>query len=169
MSNIINWFSTSSHFKFFLKIALHWRKCYYYKCSNSISKDNKISLKKYSIMPNITVNVSLYGSIARFGNGLQVAQINIELEAGSYLSTLLAELKIPEKERGYVFINSVLNGVPGLPTESDAPLQDGDHVGIFSVDRLWPYQYRDGIRMSKSLKKAMEQHGAMHHSYDTDQ
>ena len=116
-------------------------------------------------MSNITVNVSLYGSIARFGNGLNVAQINVELEPGSYKSNLLAKLGIPDDERGYVFINSILCDVPGLTTESDLPFKDGDHIGIFSVDRLWPYQYRDGIRMSEGLKRAMEQHGAMHHSY----
>jgi len=119
--------------------------------------------------PTITINVSLYGTIARFGNGLNVAQIDVEIEPGMYLSGLLAKLGIPESERGYVFINSVLSGVPGLTTESDAPFKNGDHVGIFSVDRLWPYQYRDGIRMSEGLKKAMAEHGAMHHSYNANQ
>lgn len=117
-------------------------------------------------MSPITVNVSLYGTIARFGNGRHVAQIDVLLEPGAYKSHLLAQLGIPAEERGYVFINSVLCDVPGLDTESDGPLKDGDHVGIFSVDRLWPYQYRDGIRMSERLKQAMAQHGAMHHSYD---
>jgi hypothetical protein len=117
-------------------------------------------------MSMIKVNVNLYGAIARFGNGLHVAQVNVELEPGSYKSNLLAKLGIPENERGYVFINAVLCDVPGLVTESDEPLKNGDHVGIFAVDRLWPYQYRDGIRMSEGLKKAMAQHGAMHHSYD---
>ncbi len=118
-------------------------------------------------MSTIKVNVSLYGAIARFANGLQVAQLDVSLDTGSYKSDLLTKLGIPESERGYVFINSVLCDVPGLVTESDEPLKDGDHIGIFSVDRLWPYQYRDGIRMSAGLKKAMEQHGAMHHSYDS--
>jgi len=120
-------------------------------------------------MPNITINVSLYGTVARFGNGVHVAQINVEIEPGTYLSGLLAKLGISEQERGYVFINSVLCNVPGLTTESDGPFKDGDHVGIFSVDRLWPYQYRDGVRMSEELKKALAQHGAMHHSYNTNQ
>lgn len=118
-------------------------------------------------MSYITVNVSLYGSLARIGNGRYVAQINVELEPGSYKSVLISKLGIPDSERGYVFINNVLSDAPGLNTESDGPLRDGDHVGIFSVDRLWPYQYRDGIRMSNNLKKAMAEHGAMHHSYDT--
>lgn len=117
-------------------------------------------------MTPITVNISLYGSIARFGNGKHVAQIDVALKPGSCLSHLLAQLGIPAEERGYVFINSVLCDVPGLNTESDGPLKSGDHVGTFSVDRLWPNQYRDGVRMSEALKKAMEQHGAMHHSYN---
>jgi hypothetical protein len=119
-------------------------------------------------MSTIQVNVNLYGAIARFGNGKHVAQLKVELEPGTYKSDLLKKLGIPESERGYTFINAVLCDVPGLVTESDEPLKDGDHIGIFSVDRLWPYQYRDGIRMSVGLKKAMEQHGAMHHSYDSN-
>ncbi len=64
-----------------------------------------------------------------------------------------------------MFINAVLCDVPGLTTGGDQVLNTGDHVGIFSVDRIWPYQYRDGIVMSEALKKALEIHGPMHHSY----
>jgi hypothetical protein len=77
----------------------------------------------------------------------------------------LNHLGIPEEERGYLFINAVLCDVPGLVTSSTESLHDGDHVGIFSVDRIWPYQYRDGIRMSQSLREALRERGAMHHSY----
>jgi hypothetical protein len=116
-------------------------------------------------MPIIHVNVSLYGSIARFGNGRHIAQLEIAFEPGAHTSDLLNQLGIPEAERGYLFINSVLCEVPGLSTGSGELLHDGDHVGIFSVDRLWPYQYRDGIPMSPSLKKLLTSREAMHHSY----
>lgn len=117
------------------------------------------------MMTTIKVNVSLYGSIARFGNGKHVAQVDIDLEPGTRVPELLSKLGIPEDERGYLFINAVLSEVPGLATSPGETLHDGDHVGIFSVDRLWPYQYRDGIVMSSSLKELLGSSGAMHHSY----
>jgi hypothetical protein len=116
-------------------------------------------------MPPITVEVALYGTLARFGGGTHVAQIELELEPGSGKADLLASLGIPEDEKGFVFINAVLCDVPGLTTELDKPLKDGDHLGIFSTTHMWPYQYRDGIRMTENLTKALKEHGAMRHSY----
>ncbi len=109
--------------------------------------------------------MSLYGSLARFGGGRYVSQMDIELTPGSGKTELLAVLGIPEHERGYLFINAILCEVPGISTNANEILTDGDHVGIFSVDRLYPYQYRDGLPMSEGLKKALRVHGAMHHSY----
>lgn len=112
------------------------------------------------------INVSLYGSLARFGGGQYVAQVNVELTLGSGKVELLDYLGIPENERGYLFINAVLCEVPGISTEANELLNDGDHVGIFSIDRLYPYQYRDGLPVSRGLKEALKEHGAMHHSYE---
>jgi hypothetical protein len=114
---------------------------------------------------SIHVNVSLYGSLSRLGGGRHVAQLDIKLENRAKVQDLLTQLAVPEQERGYLFVNAVLYGVPGLPVGGEERLHDGDHVGIFSVDRVWPYQYRDGVRMSESLKKALGEHGAMHHTY----
>ena len=111
------------------------------------------------------INVSLYGSLARFGGGRHVAQLNIELHPDTGKAELLQQLGIPENERGYLFINAVLCEVPGISTGANEFLNHGDHVGIFSVDRLYPYQYRDGLPMSDGLRKTLEKHGAMHHSY----
>ena len=113
----------------------------------------------------MNVNVFLYGSLARFGSGKHVAQMNVELELNSGKAELLALLGIPKEERGYLFINAVLCEVPGMETGANESLSAGDHVGIFSIDRLWPYQYRDGVRMSAGLKMALQEHGAMHHFY----
>ncbi len=113
----------------------------------------------------LKVNVSLYGSLARFGGGRYVSQVDVELEPGSGKEDLLEYFGIPENERGYLFINAVLHEVPGVSTKANEPLKDGDHVGIFSVDRLYPYQYRDGLPMSEALKKALQENGAIHHSY----
>jgi hypothetical protein len=113
----------------------------------------------------IKVNVSLYGSLARFGGGRYVAQIDVELEAGSGKAELLNQLGIPQSERGYLFINAMLCEVPGVSTGANELLNDGDHVGIFSIDRLYPYQYRDGLPMSEGLRRTLQERGAMHHSY----
>jgi hypothetical protein len=111
------------------------------------------------------VNVSLYGSLARFGGGRHVAQFDVELPDGSGKADLVKQLGIPEQERGYLFINAMLCEVPGLSTGANESLKEGDHIGVFSADRLYPYQYRDGLPMSEGLKAALGVHGAMHHSY----
>jgi hypothetical protein len=114
----------------------------------------------------IKVNVSLYGSLARFGGGRYVAQKDIELADGSGKSEVLKQLGIPEEERGYLFINAMLCEVPGLSTGANELLKDGDHIGVFAVDRLYPYQYRDGLPMSEGLRETLKVRGTMHHSYN---
>lgn len=111
------------------------------------------------------VNVFLYGSLALFGGRRHVAQLSVELEADSGKVELLNQLGIPMEERGYLFINAVLCEVPGMTSGSNEQLKNGDHIGIFSVDRLYPYQYRDGLPMSDGLRKMLQERGAMHHSY----
>ncbi len=114
-------------------------------------------------MPRI--NISLYGSLARFGGGRYVAQVDVDLEQGAGKLELLRHFNIPEDERGYLFINAVLCEVPEISTGANELLNDGDHVGIFPVDRLYPYQYRDGLPISEGLRKTLKEYGAMHHSY----
>ena len=94
-----------------------------------------------------------------------MAEANLELEPGSRVSDLLSALGVPEAERGYLFVNAVLCELPGLSTGAGEILHDGDHVGIFSIDYMWPYQYRDGVVMSESLKQILKGHDAMHHTY----
>ena len=116
-------------------------------------------------MPNIKVDVCLYGSLARLAGGRHVGQVSLELEDGATKADVLERLHVPPQERGYLFINAMLCDVPGLETGERIPLLDGDHIGIFSIDRVWPYQYRDGVRMSEGLTAALQVHGAMHHNY----
>jgi hypothetical protein len=118
-----------------------------------------------NIVKTIQVHVSLYGSLARYQGGKHVAMTEVELPAGACKADLLAHLGIPNEERGYLFINAVLCDVPGLVTGEGQVLKNGDHIGVFSIDRIWPYQYRDGVRMSEELTEALKIHGAMHHSY----
>ncbi len=122
----------------------------------------------YTFFRMIRVNVSLYGSLARFGGGHYVAQVGVGLQPHSGKAELLDHLGIPKAERGYLFINAVLCEVPGMETGANETLNDGDHVGIFSIDRLWPYQYRDGVVMSDGLRAILEEKGAMHHSYQQE-
>ncbi len=113
----------------------------------------------------ITVNVSLYGSIAVYAGGKFIATINVELQEGETIGDLLRKLKVPVEEKGYLFVDHVLCDAPGLRASLDEKLCDGAHVGIFSTTHMWPYQYRDGIHMSQSLKEAMQSRGTMHNTY----
>ena len=111
------------------------------------------------------INVSIYGPLARRVGGRHIKQFDIDMPPRTSVSRLMGELGLPETDRGYLFINSVLCEVPGISTGSGEILRDGDHVGIFSKEYVWPYQYRDGIPMSESLKELLRTHGSLHHSY----
>ena len=118
-------------------------------------------------MTSINVNVALYGSLAQAVGRKHIANLDLDIAPGSSKADLIEDLGIVEEDIGYMFINSVLCGMPGLSVELDHSLQDGDHLGIFSTTHMWPYQYRDGINMTENLKKALREQGAMHHSYRT--
>lgn len=113
----------------------------------------------------ISVDVALYGSIARARGGKYVSKFQTELPVNASISDLLSRLCIHHNEKSFLFINSILCDMPGLNASLEEKLQDGDHVGIFSDGYMWPYQYRDGIRMSNSLKAALKTTGALHHAY----
>ncbi len=112
-----------------------------------------------------TINVTLYGDIAHYGSGKHIAIMDLDLPEGAVIDTLLQEISLPSTERGYLFVNAVLYDAPGLYASRNELLQEGAHIGIFSIRHMWPYQYRDGIRMSDSLKAAMEESGPMRNTY----
>ena len=118
---------------------------------------------QYKFMP--TINVTLYGDIAHYGSGKHIAIMDLDLPEGAVIDTLLQEISLPSTERGYLFVNAVLYDAPGLYASRNELLQEGAHIGIFSIRHMWPYQYRDGIRMSDSLKAAMEESGPMQNTY----
>lgn len=120
-------------------------------------------------LQTITVKVALYGALAANLGKRYVASGDIELPVNATVSDLLRKLSISDHDRGYLFINAVLHDVPGLYASAFQPLHPNDHVGIFSTTHMWPYQYRDGVRMSPALKKAMESHGVMHNVYNATQ
>jgi molybdopterin converting factor small subunit len=114
------------------------------------------------------IDIVLYGSIAKALGGKHIAKTDLEVELGTTLGEVIEKLGVNPDEKGYVFINSVLCDVPGLDASCNQVLEDGDHVGIFSLVYMWPYQYRDGARMSEALKQALGESGAMHHTYSED-
>ena len=111
------------------------------------------------------INVAIYGKLAHVCGGKHISILDLELDLNAHLGDLLTQLDIPMDETSFIFLDAVLCDVPGLNIHHDEPLKDGAHVGIFSTGYMWPYQYRDGVPMSKPLIKAMEEHGAMHHTY----
>ncbi len=113
----------------------------------------------------ITVDLALYGPVARAAGGHHVAQRTVRLKPGSTVRELAEGFGLDESETGYIFVNAVLCDVPGMNVSKDLRLHDGDHVGVFSLVHMWPYQYRDGVRMTEALREALRQRGAMHHSY----
>jgi len=113
----------------------------------------------------ITIDLAIYGSLAKHAGGKHIAQMEVELKSDARMKDLLEHFKIPPDEKSFVFINAVLCDVPGLNASANEQLQEGDHIGIFSHGYMWPYQYRDGMPMSDSLQEAMREFGAMHHTY----
>jgi len=115
----------------------------------------------------INVNTTIYGSLARLCGGKYIAQIQAELPRNAKISDLLQSLNISPEDKSYLFINAVLCDMPGLNASPEEELHDGDHVGIFSNGYMWPFQYRDGVHMSESLRATLLKTGVMHHTYAT--
>ena len=122
-------------------------------------------VRKRKPMASIVVDVALYGDIARCGGGTLVAQLKVDLPEGACVGDLLDKLGVADSARGYVFINAVLADMPGLNVVRPEPLHEGDHVGVFSILHMWPYQYRDGMPMTASLQAATRERGVLHHTY----
>lgn len=116
-------------------------------------------------MASMLIDVALYGNIAHYGGGSHVAQLKVELPPEACLGDLLDKLGLADNERGYVFINAVLADMPGLNVSRPEILHADDHVGLFAITHMWPYQYRDGVPTTERLKAAMRERGALHHSY----
>ena len=98
-------------------------------------------------METITVDVWLYGPLARYGGAAARkahANLQLELPAGSLLRDLLARLALPTEERGITFINGNLSAMPGLQPDLDHLLEEGDRVAFFHLQSMWPCQYRHG-------------------------
>ncbi len=111
-------------------------------------------------METITVDVWLYGPLARYGGaaaGKSHANLRPELPAGSRIRDLLAHLALPTEERGITFINGNLSAMPGLQPDLDHLLEDGDRVAFFHLKSMWPAQYRDGAALAPDLARTVTQ------------
>jgi sulfur carrier protein ThiS len=117
-------------------------------------------------MMAITIDVWLYGPLARYGGEQHRSYANrqVELPTGSRMQDLLKQLDLPTEERGITFINGDLSAMPGLQPDLDHPLKDGDRVAFFHLKSMWPAQYRDGAALAPGLAGAMAQKkGPFHH------
>ena len=115
----------------------------------------------------IKVNTTIYGSLARLCGGKYIAQVQAELPENAKVNDLLQSLNIAPEDKSYLFINAILCDMPGLNASSEEKLHEGDHVGILSNGYMWPFQYRDGVHMSDSLRTTLLETGVMHHTYAT--
>ncbi len=118
-------------------------------------------------MSSIKVTLTLYGPLAKFAGGKYIAQKNVNLKENAKIRDLMDSFNIPYDQKSYLFINNILSDMPGLNASLDEILTDSARVGIFSVQHIYPYQYRDGLPMSESLTKILAERegGAMHNIY----
>ncbi len=122
-------------------------------------------------MENITLDVWLYGPLARYGKEADqgsFAHLAVKLLQGSKMKDLLNYLGLPDEERGITFINGQLSAMPGLKPDLNHILQDGDRVGIFHMKSMWPFQYRHGVKATAEMEVAMLKGEAsfLHHTYE---
>ena len=116
-------------------------------------------------METISVDVWLYGPLARYGGeaaSKSYANLQPELLVGSRIRDLLEYLTMPTEERGITFINGDLCAMPGLQPDLDHVLEDGDRVAFFHLKSMWPFQYRDGAALAPGMARAMKEEGLFH-------
>lgn len=122
------------------------------------------------IMDTINVEVWLYGPIAKYaGEQSQgsFAELHPDLPAGSTVQDLLDLLGLPSEEKGITFINGSLAALPGLDSDRQVVLQDGDRVGISHRKSMWPFQYRFGASQTSEIKETFRGRSdrGIHHAY----
>jgi len=119
-------------------------------------------------MATITVNVRLYGPLARHGGNAtrrHHANLSVDLLMPCAVRDLLDYLELPTEERGITFINGHLSATPGLQPDLDHLLEDGDRVAFFHLKSMWPFQYRDGAARTPDLARAMDQKSRFFHHF----
>jgi hypothetical protein len=121
-------------------------------------------------VPNIKIDLWLYGVLARYGGDADqgsYANVQMRLPQGSTMADLLAHLGMPSEERGVTFISGQLSAMPGLQPDLVHVLLDGDRVALFDPKSMWPFQYRHGVAMIEEMSSVVaadKDHG-LHHTY----
>jgi len=118
----------------------------------------------------IKLEVWLYGSLARYGGVLSrgsYAQLHLEVPEGMTVGELCTRLGMSAEERGITFINGWLTAMPGVPADLERELKDGDRIGLFPPESMWPFQYRFGAPIDSELRAALRRRpeGAVHHTW----
>ncbi len=127
----------------------------------------------------MTVEVWLYGPVSRYGKEIDqdlvqdrrveasYGQLHLRLREGSTVTDLLEHLKLPPEEKGITFINGNLAAMPGVDTDRDVELHDGDRVGISHRRSMWPFQYRFGASLDETLRDSFRERKdrGIHHAY----
>ncbi|MGD9147853.1 MAG: MoaD/ThiS family protein [Anaerolineae bacterium] len=121
-------------------------------------------------METINVEVWLYGPIAKYaGEKSQgsFAELHPELPVGSTVQDLLDLLELPPEEKGITFINGSLAALPGLDSDREVVLKDGDRVGISHRRSMWPFQYRFGASQTDEIGETFRDRSdrGIHHAY----
>jgi molybdopterin converting factor small subunit len=71
------------------------------------------------------IEMSLYASLSRYApEGSRGKRFVLEITEGTKIGDLLTQLKVPKDAVKMIFLNGVHAG-------GDAPLKDGDRLGIF--------------------------------------
>ena len=121
-------------------------------------------------MTTVKIEVWLYGPLARYAGEQShgsYAQLHLELPAGSTLQDLVDHLGLEAEEKGITFVNGNLAALPGLDTDRDLVLHDGDRVGISHRRSMWPFQYRFGAHLTSRLQETFreQEDRGVHHAY----
>jgi hypothetical protein len=122
-------------------------------------------------LTEITVNVYLYGDLARYGGDVATfgfANLQVHLNEKTVVRDLLALLGMATEARGITFINGKLSAMPGLQPDLDHVLNDNDRVAFFDLKSMWPFQYRNGATMIDEMAQALslEKDSGLHHIYN---
>jgi len=129
-----------------------------------------MSKVKIDEVASMTVDVWLYGSLARYGGRAakqSFANVKMHLPDGSTMGDLLSLLGIHTEERGITFINGQLSAMPSLQPDLNHILQSDDRVGLFDLKSMWPFQYRHGALVTDEMRRALEaeKNSGLRHTY----
>jgi molybdopterin converting factor small subunit len=110
-------------------------------------------------METVKLDVHLYGPLAQYSgkkDAKNYSRLEIKLPPGKRMHDLLVYLGMPPEERGITFINGVLSALPGIHSDFNHILKDGDRVAFFHQKSMWPFQYRDGAALTSELEEDLQ-------------